>query len=67
MSWLGSDIVAGFVLGAALVPRDKEATQENNFLRGVITWCLIFGAPALGGFVVVGQMVKEYGSCIKLP
>jgi hypothetical protein len=67
MSWLGSDIVAGFVLGAALVPNDKKATQENYFVLGVITWSLMFGAPALGGFVVVGQMVKEYGSCIKLP
>jgi hypothetical protein len=67
MSWLGSDIVAGFVMGAALVPRDKKETQENNFLLGVIAWFLIFGAPAIGGCVVVGQMVKEYGSCIKLP
>ena len=67
MSWLGSDIFAGFILGAALVPADKEGTQEHNILVGIITYALIFCAPALGGFVVVGQMVKEYGSCIKLP
>lgn len=67
MSWLGSDIVAGFVMGAALVPRDKKESQGNIVLYGMIAWALLFGAPAIGGFVVVGQMVKEYGSCIKLP
>jgi hypothetical protein len=71
MSWLVSDIVAGFILGAALVPVlmpvDKEENQEHFAFGGLIVYTLIFGASALGGFVVVGQMVKEYGSCIKLP
>jgi hypothetical protein len=25
-----------------------------------------YGAPAVGGFVVVTQMLKEYGSCAQL-
>jgi hypothetical protein len=67
MSWLGSDIFAGFVLGASLVPADKQGIQKHRAFGILFAYTLIFNAPALGGFVVVGQMVKEYGSCIKLP
>jgi hypothetical protein len=67
MSWLGSDIVAGLVLGASLVPADKNEIQAYRAFGVLFAYTLIFSAPALGGFVVVGQMVKEYGSCIKLP
>ncbi len=27
---------------------------------------LVFAVPALGGFVVVGQMLREYGYCLRL-
>jgi hypothetical protein len=27
----------------------------------------IYGIPTIGGFVVVGQMLNEYGSCIRIP
>lgn len=27
---------------------------------------LTYSAPAIGGFVVVGQMLKAYGSCVTL-
>ena len=27
---------------------------------------VIFGAPAIGGFVVVGQMLRSYGQCIEI-
>ena len=67
MAWLGSDIIAGVVLGGMLVPTDKKDAQEHTALGVTVVYSLIFGAPALGGFVVVGQMVKEYGSCITLP
>jgi hypothetical protein len=26
---------------------------------------LIYGTPAVGGVIVVGQMLKEYGDCIR--
>ena len=26
----------------------------------------VYGAPAIGGFVVVGQMLRSYGSCIEI-
>ncbi|PMD39383.1 hypothetical protein L207DRAFT_633996 [Hyaloscypha variabilis F] len=67
MAWLGSDIIAGFILGHGLMPADKKATDSRRALGAMIGHTLLFGAPALGGFVVVGQMVTEYGSCITLP
>jgi hypothetical protein len=30
---------------------------------GTITFC---SAPAIGGYIVVGQMLNEYGSCIRV-
>ena len=27
---------------------------------------LVFAVPALGGFVVIGQMLREYGYCLRL-
>lgn len=67
MAWLGSDIIAGFVLGHVLKPTGKNAVQEHRVSRRTVAYISVFGAPALGGFVVVGQTVKEYGSCIALP
>ena len=31
-----------------------------------ITLRLVCGIPAIGGLVVVGQMIRSYGSCIKI-
>jgi hypothetical protein len=41
MAWLGSDIIAGFFLGGALVPADKKGTQEHIALSGTIGYSLI--------------------------
>jgi hypothetical protein len=49
------------------MPTDKRNPQEHGALTLTVVYSLMFGAPALGGFVVVGQMVKEYGSCTTLP
>ena len=34
----------------------------------VLPWiiCVMFYIPSIGGFVVVGEMLKAYGSCIEL-
>jgi hypothetical protein len=67
MAWLTSDIIAGLVLGGVLMPSDKEKFHEHYAQKVMVAYFFIFGAPALGGLVVVGQMVREYGSCITLP
>lgn len=39
--------------------------RENDFCMwlGLLVLC---GAPAIGGFVVVGQMIMDYGVCIRI-
>jgi hypothetical protein len=43
--------------------RGSRSTIEQARLIAVL---LTFSAPAIGGFVVVGQMIREYGNCIRL-
>jgi hypothetical protein len=36
-------------------------------LLSILVFLLVFlGVPAIGGYVVVGQMIKEYGVCTML-
>ena len=76
MAWL----VLGQVLGTlAGLYAHKDSTKGNIFYNKVIEYadrgdCLYFTivwivllvavTPALGGFVVVGLMIKEFGSCV---
>jgi len=69
MVWLVFGIYAAglctfFSLGVRLFP----LTTNSTFLRRLnqsIAPLITYGAPAVGGFVVVGQMLYEYGSCIR--
>ena len=46
----------------------RKAKEEENRAKALIVFLvsLMFCAGAISGFVVVGQMLKEYGSCILL-
>ena len=37
----------------------SEPTQAAKFVLGILVFC----APAIGGFVVVGRMILEFGTC----
>jgi hypothetical protein len=72
MSWLVVGIVSGVLvdwLGFFFVPAyDKEKRRTGKCLSfgSVITGIFLLGGffvPAIGGFVVVGNMLKEYGIC----
>ena len=55
MTWLAF----GWYMGIA-IPYLRD-------LRGkMVATMVLFGAPAIGGFVVVGQMLRSYGSCIEI-
>jgi hypothetical protein len=75
MTWLS----VGTMFGAPLsilsllmnVKPDKEANMKwdrGGILRIFASVCLIlfYVAPAIGGFVVVGQMLRSYGTCISV-
>jgi hypothetical protein len=33
---------------------------------GILAFMIFYAAPAVGGFVVVGQMLKSYGTCVNI-
>ncbi|KAJ7854023.1 hypothetical protein B0H13DRAFT_2358674 [Mycena leptocephala] len=66
MSWLAVGSLMGFY--SAFSKGRPDAFHlflpNRGFVNGAIicTYCV----PAVGGLVVVGQMIHEYGSCIKI-
>ncbi|KAJ6595163.1 hypothetical protein DFH09DRAFT_1273229 [Mycena vulgaris] len=78
MSWFAFGPVIGILFSMLLV---QQSTSGDDFLtslferttgplisahqlRPLIVACT-YGSPALGGLVVIGQMLREYGSCIR--
>jgi hypothetical protein len=80
MSWLAIGIYLGPTIGAlpsvsSLLKYRKNVKFDNlsdvvNFQFGMMVtqWVFLclYAVPAIGGFVVVGQMFHSYGSCIRL-
>jgi hypothetical protein len=46
--------------------RKRKIEREKAAIMFVFLISLVFCAGAIGGFIVVGQMLKDYGSCILL-
>lgn len=51
------------IWGAALV---NARGPEANFVVFDGLYALIYGIPAIWGFVIVAQMLSEYGNCIRV-
>jgi hypothetical protein len=60
MAWLVCGQIFGIILGAAL-----HELEGNVALWGVVvSWVLCGGVPAIVGFIVVGQMLAVFPSCV---
>jgi hypothetical protein len=44
----------------------RQGHNPYQLLWSGLGFVLILAAPAVGGFVVVGQMLKAYGNCVRL-
>lgn len=70
MTWLAVGIAIGAFAAfysAILEFRDRrqlEGLSDMDKLVLMLLVVVIFAAPAVGGFVVVGQMLKSYGDCV---
>jgi hypothetical protein len=70
MTWL----VFGFTLGPFMMSdpnayRNRKGPVQPLTLGGAVIILLYFGgyaAPAVGGYIVVGQMIQEFGVCSKI-
>ncbi|MDI1490760.1 MAG: hypothetical protein OHK93_001964 [Ramalina farinacea] len=68
MSWMTFNLLYGAALEWVF---DPNLLQGRNLLQGgreaksyhLMLAVLVFAIPAIGGFVTVGQMLREYGSC----
>ena len=64
MTWFAFGCMSGYMIHILELFIPITMPLVGSLLRAVyiFLWC----APSIGGFVVVGQMLKEYGSCIRL-
>lgn len=77
-AWIMSWLVVGMIMGGlsnrmslVLIPELKSATNSrlSSFVWRLLGFAALFGiclAPAVGGIVVVGQMISSYGRCIRI-
>jgi hypothetical protein len=62
MAWL----VVGQVSGILCYDFMEEKSKWHERGRLFAIFVILFGAPAIGGFVMVGLMMKEFGYCVDL-
>jgi len=67
MLWPAMGIYLGVFIGPKLMPTSTRFTQTKWFRKfHAISWCLLYGAPAIAGFVEVGLMYIKFGTCMQL-
>jgi hypothetical protein len=68
-------MIFGFVIGtlagwftSVMEFRTKKGIGFSKWVRflGKMLFAMVFAAPGIGGFIVVGQMLREYGNCVTL-
>jgi len=64
-SWVMVWLVFGIIVGGALVST-PFITRYREFTILSLGMCAFYSAPAIGGFVVVGQMIHDYGVCTQI-
>ncbi|KAF2117150.1 hypothetical protein BDV96DRAFT_19591 [Lophiotrema nucula] len=71
MLWLSWGALVGYLIAEIGVKDVLGERVKGKFrVKSVIgrgLWYLFIGAPAIAGYVIVGLMLKDYGSCLMLP
>ncbi|KAL3473062.1 hypothetical protein BJX99DRAFT_261745 [Aspergillus californicus] len=77
MAWLATGTVGGWIgyfgiegiFGKSI--KDEDFTSKENYMTSWAAFGIVvvvpLAAPAVGGFVVVAKMLREYGICLHLP
>jgi len=64
MAWLGSSQISAFILGfVAVFCREKYTSTKLSDSPLTLTLFTILSPAAIGGLVVVGQMIMDTGTC----
>lgn len=67
--WVMVWIVFGAFLGSCLdamsfdIATEDGYSSEDSVVCNTLTYAIFFAAPAIGGFVIVGQEITSYGVC----
>ncbi|KAK0202165.1 hypothetical protein DFS33DRAFT_1386457 [Desarmillaria ectypa] len=64
--WIMTWMVFGWVYGLGFGIRMYDVPSTWRTRWGEVAMRALVAAPAIGGFVVVGQMIMDYGSCVYL-
>ncbi|MCJ1431033.1 hypothetical protein MMC27_000383 [Xylographa pallens] len=73
--WIMTWLVFGVVLGPITTMADFAGSHSitgrgdlaNSFvLVYAVGIAILYAAPAIGGFVVVGEMIRQYGTCVQI-
>lgn len=67
MAWLSASIIGGALISWTHSPTDHNTIENHIQGNALFAYLVVFTAPAIGGLVTVGKMIREYGSCIQLP
>jgi hypothetical protein len=69
MSWLVIGMLFGFVskgMDPVLLHGNYDVMEVIGWLLFLIVFFGVFFVPAVGGFIVVGKMIMEFGSCTRI-
>jgi hypothetical protein len=71
MLWLAWGSFIGYLI-AEFGKKDTIGVKvkgkwKASSIAGRAVWLPLAGSPAVAGMVVVGKMLQEYGTCVKLP
>ena len=75
MLWLIFGIIVGAIIGPmsdvlegrpVLNALDRYSGTSLQAINLSIYYAVLYSAPAIGGYVVVGQMMKDYGVCMRI-
>jgi hypothetical protein len=62
MTWFSFGILIGYL---QFLTRESADEWRALCLTPEVFWILLVSAPAIGGFVVVGQMLTAFGDCVR--
>jgi MFS family permease len=64
VTWLVFGQCIGIIIGLKIRDSHGYRWKRWEIAAIVIMMIIIYGAPAIGGFVIVGTMINEFGSCV---
>jgi hypothetical protein len=80
MVWLCLGILYGYLLGETMshgvlaeqsrryLPKIRNRQVQHWLVALGLTYAIsVYGIPAFGAFVMVGQMLMQYGTCVQIP